>query len=159
MHGTTLISILSIQQKLATPVPSPPLLSPDWTKAAPPESLHGRLTPSNITSLTQMCALSGGKCFSLGGILESSSGGTKTGRGGEKETVLQVRLRGDSQYLSPIPIISTGSSLSELFYDQEKSYRPEMSATVYKINTSLLQGDSGEGSSHHPLTKEDWEVN
>lgn len=110
-----------------------------------------------------MCALSGGKCFSFGGILESSSRGTKTGREEEKETVLQVRLKGyrlrDSQYLSPIPILSTGSSLSELFYDQEKSHRPEMSANVYKINTSLLQGDSGEGSSHHPLTKEDWEVN
>lgn len=111
----------------------------------------------------QMCALSGGKCFSFGGILESSSRGTKTGKEEEKETVLQMRLKGyrlrNSQYLSPIPIISTGSSLSELFYDQEKSHRPEMSANVYKINTSLLQGDSGEGSSHHPLTKEDWEVN
>lgn len=85
MHETTLISVLSIQQKLATPVPSSPLLSPDWTKATPPESLHGRLTPSNITSLMQMCALSGGKCFSFGGILERSSGGTKTGREEEKE--------------------------------------------------------------------------
>lgn len=94
MHKTTLISILSIQQKLATSVPSSPLLSPDWTKATPPESLHGRLTPSNITSLMQMCALSGGKCFSFGGILERSSGGTKTGREEEKETVLQVRVRG-----------------------------------------------------------------
>lgn len=83
---------------------------------------------------------------------------TKQAEQREKETQLGTLVRGykcrDSRYLSPFPIISTGSSLLEIFHYQEKSHHPEMSATVYKINTSLLQGDSGEGRRHHPLTKE-----